>query len=511
MIRMYDLAIIGAGPAGLSAAVTACRYKARVLVLDNNMVPGGQLIKQTHKFFGSHEHRAGERGYKIGLNLLEEVKKAGCEVSLNTRVYGICRENGQFLLGSIAGGKNNTVLAKAVIVATGAVENPLAFSGWTLPGVITAGAAQTMVNLHRVLPGKRVLMIGAGNVGLIVAYQLLQAGMEIAAVLDVLPDIGGYQVHAAKLKRAGIPLLTSHTIVRAWGAGSVEGATICGVDENFQPLPGTERDLAVDTICLAVGLSPLNQLVRLAGAEVEYSAAKGGFVPRCDAEMGTTVAGLFAAGDLTGIEEASVAIEEGRLAGLAAAEYLGLADKKETAVLKESAFKNLAALRMEQHPAPGGESKQGPVDRPGNGGKGAESKFRVVVDCFQEIPCNPCESACPTGAIKVGTPIYNKPVVDQQLCIGCCRCVSACPGLACYIINYGYKDSEAAVALAYEYLPLPEKGARVEAVDGHGAFVCPGKVITVLSGAEDTKVVKISVPGEKAHLVKGIRLVEANG
>lgn len=193
-----DIVIVGAGSAGLSAAYQAASAGADVLVIDENNRPGGQLFKQIHKFFGSKEHQAGTRGYKIGEELLEKVENSGARVLLNSLVYGLLPDKS---MGLISDGKNYAVKSKKIIIASGAKENYMAFPGSTLPGVMGAGAAQTMVNVNRVLPGEKVLMLGSGNVGLIVSYQLMQAGAEVVAIVEGAPKIGGYGVHAGKIRR----------------------------------------------------------------------------------------------------------------------------------------------------------------------------------------------------------------------------------------------------------------------------------------------------------------------
>jgi thioredoxin reductase len=310
-------------------------------VVDENRRPGGQLFKQLHKFFGSQAHRAGVRGFEIGEQLLQECENCGVQVLLDTVCWGIFEGSNVALH---IDGRSELLHYEKLVLATGASENPLAFPGWTLPGVMGAGAAQTMVNIHRVLPGSKVLMVGAGNVGLIVAYQLLQAGADVLAVVEGLPQIGGYGVHASKLRRAGVPILTCHTIVRVDGADCVESATIAAVDERWQPIPGTEQTWSVDTVCLAVGLSPMSELAWMAGCLFTYVPALGGHVPLHSEDMETTVRGIYVAGDIAGIEEASMAMEEGRLAGLAAAEALGYASE-ETQQGKGSARQALAQLR----------------------------------------------------------------------------------------------------------------------------------------------------------------------
>ena len=172
-MKRYDLIIVGAGPSGLSAGIEAAKKGLRTVVFDENEKPGGQLFKQIHKFFGSKEHRAKVRGYVIGQQLLEEADKAGVEVVLNATVIGLYQDKEVVVK---RGDRIEHYKGNAVIIATGAAENMVTFPGWTLPGVIGAGAAQTMMNLHGVLPGKRVLMLGSGNVGLVVSFQLEQCG-----------------------------------------------------------------------------------------------------------------------------------------------------------------------------------------------------------------------------------------------------------------------------------------------------------------------------------------------
>ena len=337
-----DIAVLGAGPAGLSAAIQAAKAGAKVTLIDENQLPGGQLFKQIHKFFGSREHRAGTRGYAIGQQLLGEVEQNGVQVMLDTLVYGIFENN---TLGIINQGHHYSLEAKRIILATGAQENYMVFPGSTLPGVMGAGAAQTMINVNRVLPGKKVLMVGSGNVGLIVSYQLMQAGAEVVALVEAAPQIGGYGVHAAKIRRAGVPIHISHTIAKAHGTQEVEKVTIVKLDDKWQQIPGSEQDLKVDTICLAVGLNPMTELAWMSGCKFEYIPALGGHIPLHDENMQTTLETIYVAGDITGVEEASSAMEEGNLAGVAAAESLGAISEKEAKKLKQTFQDRLNALR----------------------------------------------------------------------------------------------------------------------------------------------------------------------
>lgn len=341
MVNTYDVAIIGAGPAGLAAAVEAGKRGAKTVVIDENNRPGGQLFKQIHKFFGSREHRAGVRGYRIGEQLLAEAKAFGIEVLLDSVVWGLfdrtaaVRRQGQPAL----------VEAKTMILATGANENAIAFPGSTLPGVMGAGAVQTMINVHRVLPGNRVAVLGSGNVGLIVAYQLLQAGAEVAAVLEAAPSIGGYGVHAAKLRRAGVPFHVGTTILEAYGKTALEGIVAGPTAQTGGMRRQNNMRIAVDTVALAVGLTPLAELAWMAGCTFAWQQRLGGHVPVHDGNMRTSIPWLYVAGDITGVEEASTAMEEGRLAGLAAVETLGISNSSEVAAAKEEVRQRLAVLR----------------------------------------------------------------------------------------------------------------------------------------------------------------------
>jgi thioredoxin reductase len=354
-MQRYEMVCVGAGPAGLAAAIEAARNGVDVVVFDENERPGGQLFKQIHKFFGSREHHAMERGFNIGQSFLDEARQLGVNVSLNSVVLGIY-ENG--VLNVQIRDRIEQVKAEKTVVAAGAAENMIPFPGWTLPGVIGAGAAQTMANIHGVRPGNRILMVGSGNVGVIVSYQMLQAGCQVVAVIDAAPAIGGYAVHAAKIARAGIPFFMSHTIKEAHGKDRVEAATIIAVDENWQPVPGTEKRFDVDSVCIAVGLNPMSQLLRMAGCKMAYIPALGGRLPAHDVNHETSVKGIYVAGDVSGIEEASTAIIEGRIAGLAIANSLGYLDEQSFLAQREKQYQSMQGLRSGSHGEARGRAKE---------------------------------------------------------------------------------------------------------------------------------------------------------
>lgn len=359
-----EILIVGAGPAGMTASIEAAQAGASVLMVDENNVPGGQLFKQIHKFFGSAKHKAGTRGINIGRQMLEQTKEMGVEIWLNTTAVGAFGDKQVALVRKNDDGTSETIVVEAekILVACGGAENAVNFDGWILPGVMGAGAAQTMINVRRVLPGKRVLMVGSGNVGLIVSYQLMQAGADVVGIVEAAPKIGGYCVHAGKICRAGVPIYLSHTVLHAdaeEGGEEVSSAVIVQLDEHFQPVAGTEKRIECDTICIATGLRPQIKLSTLLGVKNGFVPELGGWMPIHDDNMETNVSGVFVAGDTAGVEEASTAMDEGRLAGVAMAHGLGYLNDEEAGRKKNEITERLKALRL----GPFGERRQNAKDR----------------------------------------------------------------------------------------------------------------------------------------------------
>ncbi|MFA7075153.1 MAG: NAD(P)/FAD-dependent oxidoreductase [Candidatus Izemoplasmatales bacterium] len=315
-----ELIIIGGGPAGLSAAKMAVDSNLDVLLIDRSPSLGGQLIKQTHKFFGSKKQNAKMRGIDIAKKLINDVKDyKNLEILSNATVVGLYLDK---VLTVFYDGKYVRYQADAVIVATGASEKFLAFENNDLPGIYGAGAIQTLMNVYGVLPGKDVLMIGSGNIGLIVTYQLLQAGVNVKGIVEAAPKIGGYKVHASKVRRLGVPIMTSTTIKRAVGKDCLEAVEIISLDEKWQEIPGTNKIIDVDTLCISVGLSPMHQILSMVNAKMKYIPELGGVVAVVDDINQTSVESIFVCGDALGIEEASSAMMEGYLTGLNVAKYL---------------------------------------------------------------------------------------------------------------------------------------------------------------------------------------------
>jgi len=325
-VNKIDILVIGGGPAGMTAALKAAENGASVIIIEKYHELGGQLIKQTHRFFGSKEEQAGIRGIKIAEELTKKIKNhTKIEVLTEATAQGYYEDK---VVTVSYQDEFIKIKPKKVIIATGASEKMLAFENNDLPGVYGAGAVQTLMNLYGILPGQKVVMVGAGNIGLIVSYQLLQAGVEVAAVIEAAPKIGGYLVHASKIRRAKVPIYTSHSIKKAIGEKSVEAVEMVKLDENWNMVEGSEQIIKADTVCLAVGLRPLADLLIQAECEMAYIPELGGDVPLRDENLKTTNDHIFVAGDAAGIEEATAAMLEGELAGLKAVSEIGYSNSQ---------------------------------------------------------------------------------------------------------------------------------------------------------------------------------------
>ncbi|MGC8611513.1 MAG: (2Fe-2S)-binding protein [Mesoaciditoga sp.] len=500
---MYDAVIIGGGPAGMSAA-TILGDKVKTLIIDENDRLGGQLVKQTHKFFGDHEHYASMRGFEIADKLLKEIQKKPVLISLSSTVIGIYPQN---TVAYVKDGQIQKVQYKKLLLATGAMERQLPFVNSDLPGVYGAGAIQTLMNQYGIFPGKRFLIVGSGNIGLILAYQLAQSGVEVKMILEALDKVGGYEVHANKVKRLGIPILTGHTIVRAIGDEKVEGAVIARVDKN-NIVKGTEREVVVDTICVAVGLTPLIELAEQSGAKVSYIPELGGYVPLRDERMRTTNKDVFVAGDLSSIEEATTAMMEGKIAAMQMVEDL-TGENLEDKIYDD--LNSLAIFRSGPKSAKirTGLEKMGinvpkiDLPKPQRFERYDDSKLHAVIECTEEIPCNSCEYACKFDAIKVGININSVPSFDPAKCTGCALCVTSCPGLAIFMKRS--EDKAATLGIPYEFLPLPKMDDKMWGLDREGNYVCDVKVKRVVKNPNKTNIVYVELPSEFADMVRHVK------
>jgi NADPH-dependent 2,4-dienoyl-CoA reductase/sulfur reductase-like enzyme len=336
----YDVLVIGGGPAGLAAGAEAASGGLSVAIVDERPTPGGQIFKQPGVGFRITKARKLGRDFGRGRALLEEVERSGAELLLETSALSV---HGTSVVVVTEGGHAREVEAQRLVVAAGAHDRPVVFPGWTLPGVITAGGAQALVKTQRVLPGRSIVFAGSGPLALAFPAQLRGYGANVTLVLEAGPAPGlsdlirlartargntallrdalGYR---ARLLRERVPLRYRRIVVRAEGDGRVEQVVHAAADGAWRPLAGTEETVTADTLCVGSGFFPSVELLRLAGCDFTYDESLGGPVAVRDAWMRTTVAGISAAGDGTGVAGSYVAVDEGRLAGLGALLDLGV-------------------------------------------------------------------------------------------------------------------------------------------------------------------------------------------
>ncbi len=478
--REVPVLIVGGGPAGLAAAAQLGEHGIGTLLVDDKDRLGGKLVLQTHRFFGSiNAVYAGTRGIDIATRLAHQATAFDTTVvwlqSTALAVFGdgwvgVLRGDGRYVL----------VKPQVLLVAAGARERALTFRGNTLPGVFGAGAFQTLVNRDLVRVAERVFVVGGGNVGLITAYHALQAGVEVAGLVEAAPACGGYRVHHDKLVRAGVPVLTSHTVVSANGSEAVSSVTIARVDEAFRPVAGTERSFACDAVLVAVGLDPVD--------EFTASARAAGI-------------SVVAAGDADEVAEASAAIFGGKIRGLEVARMLGAAAGE----VPVDWLRTAEVLRSK----PGATRK---------GGVAAEvSGVHPVFHCDQEIPCNPCTSVCPQGLIHIDeddirqVPTYLGAAVAEA-CLGCERCVRICPGLAITLVDPRKDAENPLVTIPFEFgTESLREGESVTVLDAGGEVLGNVEVARVRRagrGADGTSLVKVRAPAAVAERIAGLRLQE---
>lgn len=464
--------IIGGGPAGLSAAVELGKAGVGVLLVDDKAALGGKLVLQTHKFFGSQDAcHAGTRGMDIGAHLEKEVRafehvriwtRSNALAVFADRKVGVLRDGHYFL-----------VRPHVLLVATGAREKSLVFRGNTLPGVYGAGAFQTLVNRDLVRPTERLFIIGGGNVGLIAGYHALQAGIQVVGLCEALPECGGYKVHRDKLVRMGVPIHVGHTVVSANGKDEVESVTIARLDARFKPIPGTEATFACDTVLVAVGLDPVDEFTAKAR------------------EFGLPV---YAAGDAEEIAEASAAMFTGRIRGLEIARVLG----RDVGDVPPEWHRTAAVLKSR----PGATITEEIPE--------AEEGVYPIFHCSQEIPCNPCTSVCPKGAIRIeGEDILGLPTYDESGCLACEQCVAVCPGLAITLVDYRRDQDWVTVTVPHEFAGSGLKaGDTVTVLDTLGAVL--GNVVVERvrepKFSDHALLVKVRAPFEIAKRIAGIRV-----
>jgi NADPH-dependent 2,4-dienoyl-CoA reductase/sulfur reductase-like enzyme len=357
----WPLVVVGGGPGGLAAATEAARAGLRCLLVDEAPSLGGQIYRQLPREFTVRDSRGLSRDHRRGDRLRAEFARVrdGVEVRSGTSVLDIV--DGRRLVCSSPERGVEWVTAERLVLATGAYDRPMPFPGWTLPGVLTAGCAQALMKTMRVRPGERALVSGTGPLLLVVAGQLHHAGVRVMAVLEagrtafnartvarawgqwaLLADGARYRL---ALTRAGIPVLYNHSVFEAHGDGELVGVTYGPVDAaDWRPDRTRQRRMEIDLLVAGYGFIPNVELCDLAGCRTEYDHRLGGWIPARDETMQTTVPGVFVAGDGAGIAGALVAVDEGRIAGITAAEQAGVIDADEAARRRAASVRRLRSL-----------------------------------------------------------------------------------------------------------------------------------------------------------------------
>lgn len=349
---MTDFLIIGAGPAGLSAAISAAESGMKVTVLDEFPRAGGRLIGQLY------QKPDGEwwNGVELSDELVEKASRAGVELKSGISVYDLERNGDSWTVYT----DDETYHAPNLLLATGSSEKAMPVPGWTQPGVMTIGAAQVMTNVHRVKPGADCIVIGANVLSISIAHELVMAGVNVKSIIlpkaDHLSDDAGVPekvmqsllrlTHLAPgkilrqlgkvgrkvnpklalrffpkkgIEMLGVLIKIKTAALEITGDGEASGVRTVQVDASGNVIPGTDKFEEADVVCIAGGLTPMVELAAVAGCRFEYSKSLGGHIPVHDDEMQTNIGGLFVAGNITGIESANVAMAQGQVAGYSAA------------------------------------------------------------------------------------------------------------------------------------------------------------------------------------------------
>jgi D-hydroxyproline dehydrogenase subunit alpha len=334
------LTVVGAGPAGIMAAAAAAAAGVEVLLIDDNPRPGGQYFQQSPAGFQFANPVDGLSGRADAATTLGKLHHPKIKLLNGTSAWGVF---GQHDLAVADDKQSSFISTNRVILATGAYDRPFAFPGWTLPGILGAGAVLRLLKAQWVLPGRRILLAGLGPLQLALAAALIKAGAEVVCVAEAAPNpMAGWQQlpklwgHWDRLQEAiryfstltahRTPLLYNHAIVGASGNGHVEKAQIARLDASGAPIPGTEKQFAVDAVCLGYGLLPSFQLAAAFGCKLRFDPDLAWWAPEHNETMETSQPGIFVAGDVTDIGGAKVALVEGQIAGLQAARQLGAID-----------------------------------------------------------------------------------------------------------------------------------------------------------------------------------------
>lgn len=379
-----DVIVIGAGPAGLAGAIACASSELKVMVIDEFVKPGGRLLGQLH------QEPTGEwwNGIKESERLHQKAESLSVDIRCGVSVYNLEKEDNHWNIHTSIG----TLSAPYVLVATGAAEYPIPLQGWTLPGVMSIGAAQVMTNVHRVQVGKKGIIIGANILAFAILNELQLAGIHVDRI--ILPEKSPLSQKAGEpeevmksllnaahlapspllrmgsrfmkndwfrkmglkffpkngVKVNGTPLLLRKAALEIIGKNQVEGVRVADTDEYGNIIPGTETIYEADFVCIAGGLYPLAELAAVAGCPFQYIPELGGHVPHHSETMETPLEGLFVAGNITGIESGKIAMAQGTTAGYSIAKHAGkggaIEEKLHQAVQNVQTVRENAAIQF---------------------------------------------------------------------------------------------------------------------------------------------------------------------
>lgn len=332
-----DVLVVGGGPAGLAAAQVAAKAGLNVLVADERRKPGGQYFKQPAEGFRVDESTV-DAQFAEGMRLLRAARDSGAKILSGATVWGAFSPD---TIAAVVDGHTQLIRAKRVILATGAYERAVPVPGWTTPGVMTTGAAQTLLRAYQVAPGRRVLIAGNGPLNLQVAHELVRAGVQVvglaetaatpfraaAAVWSMASSVPGLLAtglrQALEVRVRGVPLHYRHALVRVTGGDRVESAEIAAIDAAGRIVEGTRKSFAADAVCVNYGFLPQNELARALGCNFRFNAQSSSFEAERDGDCRSSVPEVFIVGDAGAMRGARVALAQGALAGAAVTADLG--------------------------------------------------------------------------------------------------------------------------------------------------------------------------------------------
>ncbi|MEE4175977.1 MAG: FAD-dependent oxidoreductase [Bacteroides sp.] len=469
-VRIFktDVVIVGAGPAGLATREILLENGISNIVIDSNAQIGGQFNMQTHQFFFFEKEKkyGGLRGFEIAKTLAGENHDG---ILLNSTVWDIFEGN-RIAIKNFRTQEIFYVDCEHLVVATGAVPFLPTFHNDDLPGVYTAAVIQKMMNTELTLLGKNILTVGAGNIGYLTSYQLIQAGAKVKAIIEAQSHEGGFPVQANRVRRLGIPILLSHMILEAIpneNGNGIKGAVIAKA-ENFNPIPGTEMIIeGIDAINICTGLMPDNALLEK-GQEM--------FGRKC-----------YGAGDAIRIGEGTSAVLKGKQVAYEILESMGRRFNYDDFLLVSKEY-----IDSQQHPIR-------VIEKPVMPEEERMAKPFVQIDCLYGFACNPCAFACKYGAITK-TSTSTVPHIDFDKCVGCMDCVYQCPGLAIF----GYNPTKNTFFLPIEF--DMSDGEKVYLVDNDAKILGEGYIDKILRKKNLTHVARVKsndMPREEQLKVRG--------